>query len=107
MGLAIVVDAELGIEVAGSDPGFRRIEARFRRGAYRQLAISHLEKRTHDRRSTQGSDSNACSSRQDRLFSGSPGFTWPTFDADASPRIDVGGISPPVLSAEDLFCRGA
>jgi len=35
------------------------------------------------------------------------GFARPTFGADASPRIDVGGISPPVLSADDLFCRGA
>jgi len=33
MGLAIVVDAEVGTEVAGPDPGFRSIEARFRRGA--------------------------------------------------------------------------
>jgi len=67
VGLAIVVDAEVVIEMAGPDPGFRRIEARFRRGAYRQLVISRLEKRTHDRRSTQGSDSDARSSRQDRL----------------------------------------
>jgi hypothetical protein len=29
------------------------------------------------------------------------------FAADASPRIDVGGMTPPVLSADDLFCLGA
>lgn len=48
MGLAIVVDAEVDIGMAGPDPGFRRIEARFRRGAYRQLVPSCSKKRTHD-----------------------------------------------------------
>jgi hypothetical protein len=46
VGLAIVVvAAEVGPEVAGPDPGFRRIEARLRRGAYHQPVVYHFARR--------------------------------------------------------------
>jgi hypothetical protein len=43
------------------------------------------------------------------LVSVLPPCTWPTFaaDDDVKARKDVGGMSPPVLRADDLFCRGA
>jgi hypothetical protein len=102
-----------GTEVVPPGPGFRSIAARFSRGACYQL--SHPPRDKLDGLTMEGAPSDFTPTLaflgNPILGSPTPNSACSTLAADEEVRVRPdaveGGMGAPVLSADDLFCRGA